>query len=237
MKTPTHYNDVCEKALEVKEKCGLTDVQTLLYNHICRGDFKLRNEDGQNFHDKNNNGFGWGGDRNWVKKQLKPLIKDGLVKFESLHDCRDGKYTSWYFYSPEYDINDLVDAGCFVNTELLVKIKHYLNLEDGFDKKNKTYGDIEFIHNEKGYTFKYKGQENVYLWDDNGKIVEENIFIFDSNGEDINDVNKVGLKNNFVFHYETFQELLEDIWSVLRHDGYEEISKIPNYTNYRTVSI
>lgn len=157
MDTPTYYADVCNAALEAKEKYNLTDTQTLLYNHICRGDFKLRNEDGQLFYDKNNNGFGWSGSREWVKKQFAPLIKEGLVKFTSLQDCRDGKYTSWYFYCPHFDLNDLIDASCYVTTSKIALIKHYLNLEDGFDKKNKIYGDIEFIHNKKGYTFKYKG--------------------------------------------------------------------------------
>lgn len=47
MDTPTRYDNICQKALQIKEELNLTDTQTLLYNHICRGDFKLRNEDGQ----------------------------------------------------------------------------------------------------------------------------------------------------------------------------------------------
>lgn len=226
MDAPTHYADVSKIALEAKEKYNLTDTQTLLYNHICRGDFKLRNEDGQNFYDKENNGFGWSGSREWVKKQFTPLIKEGLVKFTSLHDCRDGKYTSWYFYCPQFDLNDLVDASCYVSTGKIAMIKHYLNLEDGFDKKNKIYGDIEFIHNKKGYSFKYKGEENIYAWDNNGK------------GEK-SDLTWLTGKPTYTsaIYKQHFQELVHDIWSFLAHDGYEYISKIPNYTERRVFTI
>ena len=134
MDTPTRYEDVCQKAIQIKEQYNLTDTQTLLYNHICRGDFKLRNEDGQKFYDENNNGFGWSGDRKWVKKQLKPLIDANLVAFKSLNDCRDSRYVSWYFYDSNYKLNDLIAASCYVTTYKLAEIKHYLNLPDGFSK-------------------------------------------------------------------------------------------------------
>ena len=222
MDAPTHYEDISTKALEAKEKYNLTDTQTLLYNHICRGDFKLRNEDGQNFYDKDNNGFGWRGSREWVKKQFQPLIKAGLVKFESIHDCRDGKYTSWYFYCPQFDLNDLIDAFCYVSTGKIAMIKHYLNLPDGFNKKNQTYGDIEFIHNKKGYSFKYKGEENIYGWDSNGE----------GNKRDLTWL--TGKQTyNYAIYKEQFQELIHDIWSFLAHNGYKYISEIPQYTNKR----
>lgn len=67
MDTPTRYDNICQKALQIKEELNLTDTQTLLYNHICRGDFKLRNEDGQSFYHEDNNGFGWSGDRKGLK--------------------------------------------------------------------------------------------------------------------------------------------------------------------------
>lgn len=226
MDTPTHYADISKIALEAKEKYNLTDIQTLLYNHICRGDFKLRNEDGQNFYDKENNGFGWGGSRKWVKKQFTPLIKEGLVKFTSLHDCRYGKYTSWYFYCPQFDLNDLVDASCYVSTKKIAMIKHYLNLEDGFDKKNKIYGDIEFIHDKKGYSFKYKGEENIYAWDNNGKGKKSDLTWLTGKPTYTSAIYK-----------EHFQELVHDIWSFLAHDGYEYISKVPNYTERRVFNI
>ncbi len=225
MDAPTYYADICDTALQAKEKYNLTDVQTLLYNHICRGDFRLRNDDGQKFYDKDNNGFGWGGSREWVKKQFKTLIKEGLVKFTSLRDCNDGKYTSWYFYSPQFDLSDLVDASCYVNTYKLAVIKHHLNLPHGFDK-NKEYGDIEFIHNEKGYTFKYKGEENIWAWDNDGK------------GEKSDLTWLTGKKSyGTPLYKDEFEGLVHDIYSFLIHDGYKQLSKVPNYTERRRFSI
>lgn len=226
MDTPTHYADISEKALEVRTKYNLTDTQTLLYDHICRGDFTLRNGDGQKFYDSNNNGFGWSGDREWVKRQFKTLIKEGLVKFESLHDCRDKKYTSWYFYNPQCDLNELIDACCYVSTHKLALIKHYLGLEDGFDKKNKTYGDIEFIYDKKnGYTFKYKGESSIYSWDNNGEGIKQ-------------DLTRLTQQPTWrePLYYESFQDMLHDIWSFLAHDGCKYI-EVPNYNNIRRFTI
>lgn len=218
MKTPTHYADISKKALEIKEKMNLTDTQTLLYNHICRGDFKLVNSDGAAFYDENNNGFGWSADRTWVKDQLKPLIKQKLVEFESVRDCRDDRYKSWYFWDSKYDLNDLVDAGCYVSTYKLALIKHYLKLEDGFNKKNEKWGDLELIHNKKGYTFKYKGESSIWTWDNDGLGKKEDVF-------------KTPL------YYESFVDMIDDIWSFLAHDGYKLLSKIPNYTEERIFQI
>ena len=226
MNAPTNYADVSEIALKIKEKYGLTDTQALLYNHICRGDFKLRNEDGQLFYDKESNGFGWSGSREWVKKQFKPLIKSGLVKFESLRDCRSGNYTSWYFYCPQFCLNELIDASNYVSTYKLALIKHYLKLEDGFDKRNKQYGDIEFIYNENGYSFKYKGEANIYAWDNDGEGKKYDLTkIYGSST-----YNSPIYKNNF-------QDLVHDIWSFLAHDGYKMISEIPNYIENRKFTI
>lgn len=226
MNTPIHYADISVIALEAREKYNLTDTQTLLYNHICRGDFKLRNDDGQKFYDKNNNGFGWSGSREWVKKQFTPLIKEGLVEFTSLRGCRDARYTFWYFYCPQFDLNSLVDASCYVKTLKIAMIKYYLNLEDGFNKKNKIYGDIEFIHNEKGYSFKYKGEENIYAWDNNGEGKKVDLTRF---------TGKPTYKN--ATYRNNFEDLVHDIWSFLANDGYEYVNKIPNYTDKRMFNI
>ncbi len=238
MDTPTNYSNICKKALDVKDKYSLTDTQTLLYNHICRGDFKLRNEDGQNFYDKENKGFGYSGSRDWVKKQFQPLIKEGLVKFISLRDCNDYKYTSWYFYDPLFNLDDLVDAGCYVSTHKLAMIKHCLNLPDGFDKHNKKYGDIEFIFNDKAkfqpYTFKYKNEGSIYSWDHNGKGEKQDLSWLNQG-----DHNKKFIKKstwNSPLHYEDFSNMLHDIWSFLAHDGYEYKST-PNTTEKRIFSL
>lgn len=161
-----------------------------------------------------------------MRKQFQPLIKAELVKFKSLHDCSDGKYTSWYFYCSQFDLSDLINASCYVKTHKIAMIKHYLNLEDGFDKKNKQYNNIEFIHNEKGYSFKYKGEENIYAWDNNGK------------GEK-SDLSWLTGKQTYngAIYKEEFEDLVHDIWSFLAHDGFKYISKIPNYTNKRRFTI
>ncbi len=225
MNTPTKYTDISDKALKIRLQYDLDDVTTLLYNHICRGDFKLRNSDGQKFYDKNNNGFGWSGDRKWVKKKLNLLIKKNLVKFESLYDCRDSRYTSWYFYDPNYDLNDLVDASCYITTNKLAMIKYYLNINDGFSK-NEIYDDLELIKKNGVYSFKYKGEENIYAWDNNGKGEKQNLtwltgkFTHDSQ-----------------ITYDNFSNMIHDIWSFLANDGYEYINNIPNYNTRRTFKI
>jgi predicted nucleic-acid-binding Zn-ribbon protein len=67
----------------------------------------MRNGNGQLFFDINGKGIGYRHDRNWVKKKMKKLIDLELVKFESRHDCRNGKYTSWYFYDADKNLDDL----------------------------------------------------------------------------------------------------------------------------------
>ncbi len=225
MDTPTKYADISDNALKIREQYNLDDVTTLLYNHICRGDFRLRNSDGQKFYDKNNNGFGWSGDREWVKRKFMLLINEKLVKFKSLNDCRDSRYTSWYFYDPNYNFNDLVDASCYVTTAKLALIKHYLNIEDGFTKVG-VYGDLELIKNKKGYTFKYKGEENIYAWDNNGKGEKQDLTYI---------IGKFTRKSPI--YYSEFSEMIHDIWSFLANDGYEYIDNIPNYNTRRTFKI
>lgn len=210
MNAPTHYADIAPLALEVQAQYQLSDTQLRLYNHICRGDFKLRNGDGQAFYDSGHKGFGWSKDREWVKEQLKTLISKGVVKFTSLKDCRDPRYTSWYFSSPKHDLQDLVDAACYVSTHKLAMIKHYLGLPDGFNKRNAIYGDLELLHNDKGYTFKYKGAENIYYWDYNGKGQQTG-------------------QSTLPLYQDNFQELLHDIWSFLAHEGKVYLNRVPNY--------
>jgi hypothetical protein len=225
MDAPTHYDNITPKALEVRDAYNLTDVQTLMYNHICRGDFKLRNDDGQKFYDKNNNGFGWSGNRSWVKKQLKKLIDDGLVSFTSLHDCRHGAYTSWYFYSPDHDLNDLIDASCYVSVHKLAMVKHVLNLPDGFDK-NGQYGDMKFIHDSRGYSVNYKGEENIYAWDHNGKGEKKDLTWLTGK-----------LTYSSPIYKQNFQELIHDVWSFLAHDGHKYLNRIPDYTERRQFTL
>lgn len=199
MDTPNRYATVSPKALEVKKHLGLTDVQTLLYDHVCRGDFKLINEDGQLFYDENNGGFGYYGDRNWVKKQFKPLLDAKLVLFKSLNDCRDSRYTSWYFYGKGFKLDDLIDASCYVSASQLFLVKHYLNLPDGFNKRNAVYGDLKLIYNTKEYqpyAFVYKGEKSDW-------------------------------------YYESFYEMIGDLWGRLENEGKKYLGNIPGTTTRR----
>lgn len=213
MDTPFYYDDISNIALEAKEKYNLTDTQTLLYNHICRGDFYLRNDTGQKYYDENHRGFGYYASREWVKKQFKPLIDKKLVKFLSLNNCRDKRYTSWYFYDPKYRLEELIDANCYVNTKKLALIKYYLNLPDGFEKQNAKHGDLEFIYEKKrGYSFRYKGQDSKYIWWE-GEITHT-------------------FKD--IIFYEKFEELIHDLWWFMEDDGFKfEMINIPGYTERR----
>lgn len=232
MDNPTHYDNVCQEALNARDKYNLTHTQTLLYNHICRGDFKLRNDDGQKFYDKKNNGFGWSGNREWVKRQFQPLMKAGLVSFKSVHDCRDPRYVSWYFYDSRYEIDELIDASCYVSAHKWALIKHYCGIPDNISKKKKsqTFGDLELIYDKskKGrpYTFKFKGEGSIYSWDHNGEGKKQDL---------------TWLTKKFTWdkplYYESIQAMVHDIWSFLANSGHEYKNKIPGYTIKRAFTL
>lgn len=214
MRTPTYYKDVSEKALNLQKELNLTDVQTLLYNHICRGDFYLRNGDGQSFYDKNTNGFNWTGNREWVKKQFKPLIKNGYVIFESLRNCRSKRYTSWVFYAKEFEYKSLMDASSYLYTDRLAKIKTKFNIPDGCPK-NTLFGDVEFVQDKNGYALKYKGEMNTYFWNPYGGRTK-----FDK----------------VQYHYR-FQRVIQELSLCLDyHNSWGDI-KLSNYTTKRRFKI
>ena len=223
METPTHYSDVSEKALNARDEMGLTDVQTLLHDHVCRGDFYLRNDEGQKFYDKDNNGFGWSGDRDWVKRQFKPLVKAGLVKFESLRDCRSGSYTSWVWYDQARDYAELINAGCYVNTYKLAETKHFLNLPDGFDKKAGVYEGLEFYREKNLYRFRFNGEQCVDYFDRDGlkyPPLEKKVAYPKGRG------------------FSSFHEMLHVLWSWMvpkerNHSGGE----VPGYSSDRRFSV
>ena len=162
--TPTYYSNVCKKALAVQKKYKLSDAQTLMYNHICRGDFYLRNGLGKEMYDLHHDLYSDGGsnDRKWVKRQLQILIDAKLVKFEALRNCRSQQCVSWVFYDPKFKYESLVNAECFVTTHALALIKYYLKLPDGFYKDNKTYGKVKFLYKDGAYGFEYKGVSHGY---------------------------------------------------------------------------
>ncbi len=104
-------------------------------------------------------------------------------------------------------------------------IKHYLGLPDGFDK-NKTYGDVEFIYNKNGYTFKYKGEGNIYAWDHNGKGIKQDLTWL------------TGKKTyDRPIYHETFDKLVHDIWSFMANDGYKYLDDVPGCTEKRQFSL
>lgn len=168
------YQDICEEALQVGEKYGLTDIQINLYNHICRGDFYFRNGDGDMLFNPGSKGIGWYHDRDWVKKQLQPLIKAGLVVFEKVNDCRDGRYTSWYFYDSRYQRKQLIEAGCFASSWRMFTLKEKLDLPDGwFQSETHKAGGLEWSMREGGYyiDFSFKGKKMPYGGTDLGDAI------------------------------------------------------------------
>ena len=160
----TFYSDISQKALDVKDKYNLSEEQTTLYDLICRGDFKLK--DGRIYIDYDNKEYH---DKTYINKLMKPLINDGLVKLIKLRNIVNLRYTNWYWYCPEFVFDSLVGTDDYHYPMLLVKLKQILNLPDGFDKRNKTYGDITFLQNQHGYySFIYKNEPNLYFWDYKG---------------------------------------------------------------------
>ena len=100
-------NKVNQKAFELAIKHSLDLIEFNFLNFFYETKKAMRNDNGQLFFDINTHGIGWYHDRNWVKKKMKRLIDLELVKFESRHDCRDRKYTSWYFYDADKNLDDL----------------------------------------------------------------------------------------------------------------------------------
>jgi len=155
------YPTICEEALEIQKKYNLTDVQLNIYNYLCRGDFVLRNGDADMFFNPESNGIGWHHSRDWSYGQLSKLIKAGIIKIEKVHDCRDGKYTSWYFYLSRYDRKNLFDGGCFVTSSSVFNVKRSTGLLDGWYSSGK-YESINLkskIDKEGFIYFNYKGIE------------------------------------------------------------------------------
>lgn len=155
------YPFMSERGLQVAEEYNLTRTQANLYDFICRGDFKLRNGDGDMFFNPKSKGIGWSHSREWVQKELSPLIHAGLVKLDKVHDCRDARYTSWYFYDSRFELKNLVCSNSFAGVDAIHRIKAKLNLPDGwFDgSPSKQYGDIGWSVGRYGQTaFNYKGE-------------------------------------------------------------------------------
>lgn len=95
------------KALELAIKHDLTVLEFSFLNYFYETSKALRNDKGQTFFDMNSKGIGWQYDRKWVKRKMQRLIDLGLVKHEIRYDCRDPRYTSWYFYDAEKDLDKL----------------------------------------------------------------------------------------------------------------------------------
>lgn len=174
------YQDICKEALRVGEEYKLTDVQINLYNHICRGDFYFRNGDGDMFFNPESKGNGWSHDRTWVKKQFRPLIKAGLVVFEKANDCRDGRFTSWYFYDSRYKRKQLIEAGCFASSRKMFTLKEKLDLPDGwFQSKTHKAEELTWSIREGGYyiDFRFKGKKMPYGGTDLGDAIH-NVFSY-----------------------------------------------------------
>lgn len=104
-----HYVPMKEnaRALALAQEHRLTNLEFNFLNYFFETNKALRNYVGQLYYDPSQKGIGWGGSRDWVKKNMARLMKLGLVKFEARHDCRDGRYTSWYFYDATKSLDSL----------------------------------------------------------------------------------------------------------------------------------
>ncbi len=87
------------EAIKVGEDLGLDNETVNIYNSICMGGFNLYNGDGDMFFNPKSEGIGYFHDRNWTKKKLAPLVKAGLVTFESNVAPRDKRYRIYFWYS------------------------------------------------------------------------------------------------------------------------------------------
>lgn len=212
MTTRIHYDNICSKALEIQKQLNLTPTQTLLYNHICRGDFYLRNGDGQCFYDINHGGFGYFGSREWMRLQMKKLVSKNIVKFDKIYDCRDPRCTSWVWYDSRAKYENLIDAGRYSSCHALAMVRYYLNLPDWFPREGKVCDELYIEKNKNGMTFKYKNIPCVYTFDYNleGNILE---------------------KQSFIKTYKLFDDMIYDICSFMLNDGYKKLIHVQGYTN------
>jgi len=96
-----------QKALELAKKHNLTYLEFNFLNFFYETGKAMRNGNAQLFYDIYDKGIGWSHDRKWAKEKMKRLITLDLVKVEKRHDCRDGRYTSWYFYDAAKQLDHL----------------------------------------------------------------------------------------------------------------------------------
>lgn len=98
---------ISPKAFELAIKYDLSNLEFNFLNYFYVENKAMRNDVAQLFYEIQHNGIGWSGDRKWVKAQMKKIIDLGLVKFEIRYDCRDSRYTSWYFYDATKKLDKL----------------------------------------------------------------------------------------------------------------------------------
>lgn len=73
---------------------------------------------------------------------------------------------------------------------------------------------------------KYKGEDSIYSWDHDGKGIKQDLTWL------------TGKPTwNKPLWYETFDELLHDLYSFIVHDGYKPLRRINGYTDKRQFTI
>jgi hypothetical protein len=100
-------NTINPEAFEIATKYNLSFIEFNFLNYFYETGKSLRNGCGQIYFDVKQKGLGWNDDRKWVKSKLMKLIELGLVKFEIRYDCRDPRFSSWYFYDANKKLDDL----------------------------------------------------------------------------------------------------------------------------------
>lgn len=99
---------VNQRALELAKQHDLNEIEFNFLNFLYETRKALRNGEGQSYFDIHHNGPGWYDNRSWVKRKMQRLMDLGLVKYEIRHDCRDARYTSWYFYDSHKNLDHIL---------------------------------------------------------------------------------------------------------------------------------
>lgn len=117
---PSYFNDRV-KSICIESNFKVTNIQANILNHLLDSNIFLSNGDGSMFYNLKEKGIGWSHSRDWVKSQLGPFIKSGLINFKSVPSSRDNRYRIWYFFENNDVNNDLFKKYCTSHSNVRLK--------------------------------------------------------------------------------------------------------------------